>query len=324
MGSITKSLGGIPLTQNLGGIAQLYYVEAENVLLIPEMNGMAYPSDIVLQVGQYWNRIAFTSQTVTPVIKKNENTHGTYYEGSMKGIVPHDSRENLLALDQMHELIIAYMDMEGQMKILGTAETPVKASFSHTNPAQTRGRKGFTFEFTYKGLLPALFYDGQLTDNPVFIADFSFTTSANNINLLFEGNGSVEVQFEIGLTETFNTGEAIVHNFDTAQERTIKVRFEDRNNITGIEAKQIGISEPPYIASLPALELVDLTNNNLTTQNLESLLTTIDSAAFPSNMIISLYGNQSPNQAVADLISSLQAKNISVEISWFELNTIIS
>jgi hypothetical protein len=86
----------------------------------------------------------------------------------------------LKAMHDMHRLLLLFRDQEGTYKVLGSPENPVKGRFTHTAPSQLRGYKGYSFEFTYKGLLPAVFYSGTL-DATITLQNAIFSTEGPHL-----------------------------------------------------------------------------------------------------------------------------------------------
>ena len=161
------------------------------------------------------------------------------------------------------------------------------------------------------------------TGDLIFKFNFSFIHEASEINMQFDGLGTLDVEFGDGFIQTYNTGENINYLYTLSGEKEVKIRFSNQNSISKIVLNNNQVKGFVDLTLFPVLQEVLLHNNSFTLDEMNTLLTTIDQSSI-TNLIISLYGNSTPNQALADLINDLALDNNFVEIAWLGLNIVES
>ena len=142
---------------NMGGITRLYYCPAFGIDSISDPDANGYVT-VSFKNGFNWYEIVAALETTSFEDKSVKVPAGVYFEKMITFLIPKDRAEILETLNDFFQLrlICRYKDANGQYKIVGDLEYPLKFSYQLTVPSQTKNLNGIFG--TFKGYGACLSY----------------------------------------------------------------------------------------------------------------------------------------------------------------------
>jgi hypothetical protein len=154
---------------NMGSLLELRVIRKDDVSAIPDpVDGVIY-GDITLNAGKSlvtWN---VTRSTPRHRSSNKGSMEGDYEEASLNFVIPKDQPaiRRMLQLAQEDEHIVLYKDANGQWKLFGSLDDPVRFRFSHDSGGSHSQRNAYSCEFYSEGAANTWFYDGSIPSPPV-------------------------------------------------------------------------------------------------------------------------------------------------------------
>lgn len=148
---------------NMGGLVTLEVIKASHVVSLPDaVNGVIY-GDIVLAEGTGFVTWYGTDETLNIRSSIKEAVEGTVANNRLPFIISKDRPEIKYMLDNAREdeFIVKYTDANGQVKLFGTPESPLKFQYDHGSGAERSDKNGYECEFYYEGPNNIYFYEGN-------------------------------------------------------------------------------------------------------------------------------------------------------------------
>lgn len=155
-------------TENKGGILQIDIARKVDVVSIPSPVYGVIVGDIIFAAGA-----GFTSWEVTletPRIKSSSKAsrEGTTKNSPLTFSIPKDNsvtRQQLLRAEQ-DEFIVSFKDSNGNRKLFGLKEAPVRFIFDHDGGGRLSDGNRYDCQFYYEGPDNINFYSGSITVAP--------------------------------------------------------------------------------------------------------------------------------------------------------------
>lgn len=156
---------------NMAGIVELKLVRSDNVVTVPTaIDGVIYDSVEFLE-GFGFVSWATTSQSVGIKSRHMSDLEGTSKRSSLPFSLPKDNPGVAQQLERAidDEFIVLFRDANGNLKIFGTKENPVRFKFDYDTGKAHRGKNGYDCEFYYDGNHNVYFYEGDVPVAPITV-----------------------------------------------------------------------------------------------------------------------------------------------------------
>ena len=146
--------------KNIGSITNIYIALASAISSITEPDDNE-TVDVGFTSGNDFVELAFTKETASFSEEQQDSDAGPYFSQALTCRVPKISILQHIALKSLldMELIIKFTDANGSSHIMGTLETPVRASLKMLRPADSAGYNGYEVTFRASCVNPAPFLD---------------------------------------------------------------------------------------------------------------------------------------------------------------------
>lgn len=145
-------------TDNIGGCVSFQFIPFEDVASINIIDSTK--KSITLKAGKSWFTGYATQQTLKYTEKQKHTENGIYYDKSIVGFVPKDTEDILELFSEMENqfFIIRYIDSNGQEKVAGTIDEPLKFTSDFDTGNDTSSRNGHFFTFEAESTEKAFYY----------------------------------------------------------------------------------------------------------------------------------------------------------------------
>ena len=149
--------------RNIAGLLPLWWVftsDVESQLI----DKRTLHCDIVLKTGYRWNFLYATDETIDLDSEESDKPAGTQYTYKIKCLVPKDRSSVEINLREMERrgLILHLTDKNGEIRIFGTVDNPMRKGSKLKKPANVEGFNGWEVTFQGDFALPA-FYGDELS-----------------------------------------------------------------------------------------------------------------------------------------------------------------
>lgn len=146
--------------KNIGSIRAIYYALASDIESISaqDENGKV---EITLKAGKSITAIDFTVETASFTEEMQLADAGVYYDQQLSCKVPMITWNNTSDIRTMvyQELVLIITDGNGDTTVMGSLETPARASAKLIRPAATSGYNGYELSFKCSSIDPAPYLD---------------------------------------------------------------------------------------------------------------------------------------------------------------------
>ncbi len=168
--------------QNMGGIVKLQVARASDIISIPDPVDSVVYGNITFLTGRGFYTWHSTSQTIRLQSGDRDSKEGNYKSNRLPFVISKDRATIKDILDNAldDEFVVVYKDANGNEKIFGTLENPVRFNYSYDTNSSYSGRNGYSCEFQYEGPDNISFYDGTIPMAP-----------AGDLPVLIRWNGQV-------------------------------------------------------------------------------------------------------------------------------------
>lgn len=149
---------------NVPGLKILQFIPVQHVASIPEDTASVVYDEIEVLPGKGWFNGEFTPGKLEFGDEMQNTSHGPSHDLEVNGFHANSSPGKLDNFRQMcnHKFIVLAEDEEGNVRILGTRESPCDFSYKETSGRQgDRVVKGYTISFKAVSDQPALYYDND-------------------------------------------------------------------------------------------------------------------------------------------------------------------
>lgn len=155
-------------SSNIGGVVELKVARVDDIASMPNPDDDTIYGDINFKTGGGWHSWWPTSQTIGVSSQNADGMEGDYKMNSMPFIISKDRQGIKAMLDkaEQDDFIVLFKDGNGNPKIFGTIDRPVKFSFSQSTPEAHSSRNAYSCQFTYSGPDNIYFYDGAVPAAP--------------------------------------------------------------------------------------------------------------------------------------------------------------
>lgn len=141
--------------ENMGGINFFLFQEIDKINSVSYQNN-ALIDQILLKTGNSWIQGYCIPESGDLVVTPSENDHGTVYDVIFTGDYPVPSATMLSKFNNLinRKFILLVKDHSGMTRVLGSAEFPMRFSFSYKTGKKASDRAGVQFTFRSRSLLP--------------------------------------------------------------------------------------------------------------------------------------------------------------------------
>lgn len=165
---------------NAGGVRALRVWPASNVRL-PAYTGVTIATAITLLDPQNYADIWFQPDSGGFEEPQALDAQGDYYKPSLQLVVVKDDPDLMTAIERLRAVrhfVAAYRDANGQTKLVGTPDNPLRFAAGLETGKRPADRNGYPLSFTGQAPRPAPFYlmvtPGTAPVRRAFSAGFSF------------------------------------------------------------------------------------------------------------------------------------------------------
>ncbi|MCO6499123.1 MAG: hypothetical protein J5I47_01955 [Vicingus serpentipes] len=158
MGDLIKQDG-----DNVGGFNKLEIIDLGNTSFIPEHQDFVISDNI--QLLKNWFNVAFTWKTLKADDGETEKDGETIYRPNITFFHPKENETSLQWLKYYNEknLIAKITDNNGNVRIYGSIEAPLRLRYKSVGPSSFSGRPGYSVTIYGLSLLPGLYFTGSTT-----------------------------------------------------------------------------------------------------------------------------------------------------------------
>tara|TARA_R110001599_G_scaffold332511_1_gene547996 strand:- start:38951 stop:39565 length:615 start_codon:yes stop_codon:yes gene_type:complete len=139
--------------QNMGGLISIRLVRAQDVVTFPLVIDGNVTDELVLAEGAAWVEWFCTSQSAGLKSKHSTGSEGDARDLELSFTIGKDTTLKGTQLERSTDdtFIILYRDGNGQLKLFGSKERPVRFKFEATTGQNNRALNGFDCSFFYSG-----------------------------------------------------------------------------------------------------------------------------------------------------------------------------
>jgi hypothetical protein len=154
MSEITRHTSG-----NIGGVNPPMYVFPEDIDSITVNSDLT--ASVELKAGKAWNYLYGTNGTIQVESKEEPSPAGMKYIYQAELLIPKDRSDAELVLANMNDrgIIILAMNKNGQVRLFGDPDNPMRKSGKLTWPAETEGFNGTKLTLSGQFSHPAYYID---------------------------------------------------------------------------------------------------------------------------------------------------------------------
>lgn len=174
----------LPLPPNdcptVGGVRQLRVWPASNVRL-PAYTGVRLTMPLIVLDPQNYADIWFLPDSAGFEEPENFTEQGDFYKPSLQLVVSKDDPDLMEAIERLRavrQFVAVYRDANGQVKLVGTPQHPLRFAAGLETGKRPGERNGYPLSFTGQTPRPAPFYSmllpGTAPLRRAFSAGFSF------------------------------------------------------------------------------------------------------------------------------------------------------
>ena len=153
---------------NTGSLAKFWFIPVSDVVSIPAAVDYVIPSSIIVQEGKNWYTANVTQDT--PGFEDKETT----FKGakgrsiSLVGFVPghHSALSKLFRAMELIRFLVLAEDQEGNQRLLGSIENPMRFKFSFDTGNKTSSSKGYQITFFQTAKQSPYFYTSPFVAYP--------------------------------------------------------------------------------------------------------------------------------------------------------------
>ncbi|MGV3588584.1 MAG: hypothetical protein ACO1OF_16380 [Adhaeribacter sp.] len=147
-------------SDNLGGIAELFFTDQDNIAQFPFINDLAASEPVILKPGKIWYSLKFTVGSAGHSEEPSLTEHGTLYDHEIEGFHAKDSQQVGLAYAAMagRKLILLTKDQNGTSRLFGNTEDFLLVTRKSSSGKAPADRNGTNFSFKGKSSQPAIYY----------------------------------------------------------------------------------------------------------------------------------------------------------------------
>lgn len=141
-------------SQNMGGInPSLKVIRSRDVAVFPAIIAGKITNEIELSPGAGWVDWFCTSQTAGVRSRHIDGSEGNARALDLDFVISKDSAVKASQLERASDdsFIVLFRDANGQLKVFGTKEKPVRFRFDMATGNNTRALNGFSCSFYYSG-----------------------------------------------------------------------------------------------------------------------------------------------------------------------------
>ena len=154
---------------NLGSLLELKVIRKDDIDSIPDPSDGVIYGDITLKAGKAWVLWSVTKNIPRHRASGKSSMEGDYESNILSFIIPKDRADirRMLELTREDELVVLFKDANGQWKVFGSLEDPVRFRYSHDSGGSASNRNAYSCEFYAEGLANSWFYNGAVGSPPV-------------------------------------------------------------------------------------------------------------------------------------------------------------
>lgn len=145
---------------NLSGLVKVEFVPIDQVDVLPAAWEQEIATAVTLIGAAQWLKAYYTQGTGGYSCPDAKDPAGDKYKIIVEGFLPKELLDNTRLFHKMSEdgfLVIAY-DSNGNRRLCGTKEKPMRFTWSETTLSQLGGRTGYQWQFYREMIEPAPFY----------------------------------------------------------------------------------------------------------------------------------------------------------------------
>ncbi|NVJ47303.1 MAG: hypothetical protein HWE07_09250 [Cytophagia bacterium] len=142
------------ISQNTGGLnSSIKLVRSKDVAVFPAIIAGKITDEIELNEGAGWVEWFCTSQTAGVRSRHIDGSEGNARALGLDFVISKDTSVKASQLERATDdsFIVLFRDANGQLKVFGTKERPVRFKFDMTTGNNTRALNGFSCSFYYSG-----------------------------------------------------------------------------------------------------------------------------------------------------------------------------
>ena len=153
---------------NLGSLLELKVIRKDEIDSMPAPSDGVIYGDIELKAGKAWATWNVTRSTPRHRASSKSSMEGDYESANLNFMIPKDqaSVRRMLELAQEDEHVVLFKDANGQQKVFGNLDNPVRFRFSHDSGAAHSQRNAYSCEFFSEGTTNSWFYNGTIAAPP--------------------------------------------------------------------------------------------------------------------------------------------------------------
>ncbi|HEY3406434.1 MAG TPA: hypothetical protein VGK59_23765 [Ohtaekwangia sp.] len=166
--SYLRNIKRLSRADNLGGILILKVARKDDIESIPDPVGSIISGNIVFKAGKGFVTWEATLESVRSQSNSRANREGTSRQNRITFTVPKDDALIKAQLDQAEgdEIIILITDGNGNNKLFGQLDLPVKLEYDHDSGATFGNLNHYQCSINYQGPNNIFFYSGAVTPQP--------------------------------------------------------------------------------------------------------------------------------------------------------------
>lgn len=151
----TRSFG-----TNISGLVKVEFVPIDFIDEIPESWEQEISTEITLGGSFQWLKAFYSQGTGGFSCDDSIDPSGCKYKIGVSGFLPKELLDNTRLFHKMCEdgFIVVATDSNGNKRVCGTVDKPMKFTWSETTLVQLGGRPGYQWQFTREMNEPAPFY----------------------------------------------------------------------------------------------------------------------------------------------------------------------
>lgn len=148
--------------KNIGSIIAIYYALVSDIASIsdPDANETV---QVTFNAGKSWSQFSFTHETAGMTEDQQDNDAGPFFAQSLSFKCPKiDTIQHAIVkslLDQ--DIVLAVKDGNTSIVVMGTPDTPARASLKLVRPSSPGGYNGYEVSFKANCINPAPFLDDE-------------------------------------------------------------------------------------------------------------------------------------------------------------------